>query len=83
VEASAREAMTDPQRTIAQAYERMFDSADSVAVLDDVTVFINALPLEHQAGAMRVLTYVLLKRSAVRREKAAGVKAPAKGKLNG
>ena len=75
--------MTDQQRAVAQAYERAFNSADSVAILDDVTVFVNTLPIDHQAGALRLLAYVLLKRSAVRREKAAGPRAPAKGKLNG
>ena len=73
--------MTD---AISQTYERVFPSTnDTTVVMDDLTRFINAMPLEHQAGAMRLLTYVLLKRSAARREKAAGKKAPAKGKLNG
>jgi hypothetical protein len=74
--------VNDAQRTVASAYDRLLNSNDSMVVLDDVTTFVNAMPLEHQAGAMRLLTYVLLKRSAIRREKAAGVKAPAKGKLN-
>jgi flagellar biosynthesis regulator FlaF len=75
--------VNDAQRNLAGSYERLFNTHDSIAVLDDVTQFVNALPIEHQAGAMRLLTYVLLKRSAIRREKAQGVKAPAKGKLNG
>lgn len=73
--------MNDAQRLTAGAYERLCGSSDATVVLDDLTVFINTLPLEHQAGALRVLAYVLLKRSAIRREKAAGEKPAAKGKL--
>lgn len=74
--------MNDTQRRTAQAYERMFSTPDALVVLDDLTVFTNTLPMEHQSGAFRLLAYVLLKRSALRREKAAGVRADAKGKLN-
>ena len=72
--------MTD---AISQTYERVFPTTNDVTtVLDDITRFINAMPLEHQAGAMRLLTYVLLKRSAARRDKQAGPKKESKGKLN-
>lgn len=72
--------MNDQQRVVAQAYERL-NSPDATVILDDLTVFINNMQIEHQAGALRLLAYVLLKRSAIRREKAAGPKAPAKGKI--
>jgi len=39
-------------------------------VLDDMTVFVNTLPETQQAGGAKLLLWILLKRSTLRREKA-------------
>ena len=63
-----------------ELYARVFPAnADTTAVLDDLVAFINGLDLSHQAGAMRVVTYVMLKRGAKRREQARGPVKPAIG----
>ncbi len=40
------------------------------SVIDDLTVATWNVPSDQQAGAARLLSYILLKRSAIRREKA-------------
>jgi hypothetical protein len=65
--------LTDGQRLQADLYARVFPmTADTTAVLDDLVAFVNGMDLSHQAGAMRVITYVMLKRSALRRDTVRG-----------
>lgn len=62
--------LTPEQTASAQAWERVFeDSAQTTVVLDEMTVFANTLPSEHQAGAAKLLLWILLRRSALRRAK--------------
>ena len=62
--------LTPAQRQTADAYAQVFAStAATQFVLDDLTQMISGMPLDHQAGATRTLLYILLKRSAIRREK--------------
>ena len=60
--------MTSEQEARAQAWAKVFeDGPATTAVLDDMTVFASALPETQQAGATRLLLYLLLKRSQLRR----------------
>lgn len=62
--------MTPDQQARAEAWATVFDdSSATAAVFDDITVFVNALPETQMAGAMRLFAWMLLKRSAVRRER--------------
>ena len=63
--------MNDAQKQVAEAYSLVFSpSAHTQVVMDDLTVFVNGLGETQQPGGYRVLAYILLKRSALRREKA-------------
>ena len=54
----------------AEAYQHVFaPSRQTEIVFDDLTVFANSVPESQQAGAIRVLGYILLKRSQLRRAK--------------
>jgi len=60
--------MTPEQQQRAQAWSQVFpDGPATLAVFDDLTVFANALPESQQAGAARMLLYVLLRRGALKR----------------
>ena len=62
--------MNPAQRQIADAYSHVFaPGPQTQLVLDDLTVFANSVSESQQPGAIRVLGYILLKRSAMRREK--------------
>ena len=64
--------MTPDQRAIADAYSQVFAvTPHTQIVLDDLTVTANSMgdPLA-RAGATNLLLHILLKRSAIRREKA-------------
>ena len=72
-------ALTPTQEAHAQAWQTVFsDGAATTAVLDDMTVFANGLPESQQAGAAKLLLWILLKRSALRRAKTAGPKGETK-----
>lgn len=63
--------MTPDQRRLADAYVHVFASSPQTQmVLDDLTVAANAIadPLG-RAGATHLILHMLLKRSAIRREK--------------
>lgn len=62
--------MTSPLDTL---YEQI-----PVEVLDDLTQAVKGMKDEDQAGATKLLLYMLLKRSAKRREQAKGPVKPAK-----
>ena len=52
------------------AYAAVFaDRASLCLVLDDTQAFINAMPIEHQAGAWRLYGYWQLRESAPRRDR--------------
>ena len=62
--------LTDEQAARAQAWAAVFaDGAAATRVLDDLTVFLNALPETQQAGGAKVLLYILAQRSRLRRLK--------------
>ena len=63
--------MTTPIDTL---YEQI-----PIEVLDDLTAACKGMKDEDQAGATKLLLYMLLKRSARRREQAKGPVKPAKG----
>lgn len=63
-------ALTNEQEARAYAWAKVFeDGAAATAVLDDMTVFASGLPETQQAGATRLLLYILLRRSQLRRQK--------------
>ena len=68
---TARNGLNPAQQQTAEAYAQVFaPSRQTELVLDDLTVFANALPESQQAGGIRVLGYIFLKRSTLRRAKA-------------
>ena len=72
--------LTDEQAARAQAWTAVFaDGPATTAVLDDMTVFVNALPESQQAGAAKLLLYILLRRSLLRREKTRSRKETSRG----
>lgn len=61
-------ALTSEQEARAHAWASVFgDGAATTVVLDDMTVFATTLPEGQQAGATRMLLYILTKRSQLRR----------------
>ena len=63
-------ALTSEQEARAFAWAKVFeDGPATTAVLDDMTIFATGLPESQQAGATRLLLYLLLRRSQLRREK--------------
>ncbi len=61
-------ALTSNQEARALAWAKVFeDGAATTAVLDDMTVFATGLPETQQAGATRLLLYILQRRSQLRR----------------
>ena len=62
--------MNDEQRIRATAWAQLFSDAQATAlVLDDMTTFANLLPESQQAGACKLLLYILAKRGQLRRER--------------
>lgn len=62
--------LTSEQEARAHAWATVFeDGAAATAVLDDMTIFATGLPETQQAGATRLLLYILLRRSQLRRQK--------------
>lgn len=62
--------LTPAQRQLAQAYASVFSPGDATqTVLDDLQGLANGFPIEHQAGAARLLLYMLSKATALRRDK--------------
>ena len=70
--------MTPEQQRIATAYSELSKSPHVATVLDDLTAFVGGLPLEQAAGGWAVVGRLLLKASALRRDKARPPAAPAK-----
>ena len=67
---ASRNGLNAMQRLTAEAYAHVFaPSRTTDLVLDDLTVFANTLPESQQAGGIRVVGYIMLKRSALRRAK--------------
>lgn len=65
--------LTADQEARAQAWAKVFeDGPATTAVLDDMTVFVNGIPETQQAGAARLLLFILLKRSQLRRARRNG-----------
>ena len=63
-------ALSPEQDARAQAWAKVFeDGPATTAVLDDLTVFANGLPETQVAGAMKLLLYILIRRSQIRRAK--------------
>ena len=61
--------LTADQVARAGAWATVFNGQPAVTViLDDLTVFVNSLPESQQAGAAKVLMYILLRRSQLRRQ---------------
>ena len=65
-------------RPVDAYYVSAFEGQQGTAILDDLTQAVNGMNEAHQAGATKLLLYVLLKRSAARRDKARGEVKPAK-----
>ena len=62
--------MNDEQRVRAIAWAQLFADAQSTTlVLDDMTAFANSLSESQQAGACKLLLYILAKRGQLRRER--------------
>lgn len=60
--------LTLNQARVAEAYGRAFpNSPDTTLILDDVQQMIGGMLPEHQTGAMKLMLYVMLKRSLPRR----------------
>ena len=64
--------MTDDQKLRAQAWEQLAASPHARLALDDLTVFANSLPESQQAGACKLLLYLLTKSAQLRRLKMKG-----------
>ena len=63
-------ALTSDQEARAHAWAKVFeDGPSTTAVLDDMTAFAVGLPETQVAGATRMLLYILLRRSQLRRQK--------------
>ena len=65
-------------RPVDAYYVAAFEGQQGTAILDDLTQAVNGMADAHQAGATKLLLYILLKRSATRREKARGDIKPAR-----
>jgi len=62
--------LTSEQEARAHAWAKVFeDGPATTAVLDDMTTFASGLSETQQAGATRLLLYILLRRSQLRRQK--------------
>ncbi len=64
--------MNEEQTRIATAYAELSKSPHALVVLDDLTAFVGALPHEQAAGGWAVVGRLLLKSSALRRDRARG-----------
>lgn len=62
--------MIPEQEARFQAWARVFeDGPATMAVLDDMTAFVYALPTDQIAGGARLLSYIFFRRTQWRRQK--------------